>query len=121
MIRLIDSSAWIDFMRAGEAAQPLVAESLRDGSAAITQPVWAELWSGARSKREWDFLEGVRSNCRWLEFDNACWERSYELRRQAIRKGLHCPLADVMIVACGLRYHAELCHSDKHMTELLKL
>ncbi len=121
MTCLIDSSAWIEFMRGGEAAQPELAGALRDGSAAITEPIWAELWSGARSKREEDFLKGVRSSCQWLECDGKCWDRSYDLRRKAIRAGLNCPLADVLIVACALRYGVRLCHADKHIDALLKL
>jgi len=121
MSLLIDSSAWIAFMRGGEKAQPVVAESLRDGSAALTEPIWAELWSGSRSKREVDFLKGLKSNCLWLECDGECWDRSYDLRRKAIRKGLNFPLADVLIVACALQHGAELCHEDKQMTALLKL
>ena len=121
MSLLIDSSAWIDFMRGGEAASPDVAEALRSGLAAMTEPVWAELWSGSRNKREDDFLNGIRSSCLWLECDVDCWERSYALRRKATRKGLNCPLADVLIVACALRYGAELYHADKHIDALLKL
>lgn len=121
MIRLIDSSTWIEFMRGGEAARPDVADALRNGSAALTQPVWAELWSGARNKREDGFLNGMKASCQWLDCDQECWDRSYDLRRKAIRKGLNCPLADVLIVACALRHGAELYHSDKHITALLKL
>ncbi|MDA7881518.1 PIN domain-containing protein [Akkermansiaceae bacterium] len=121
MSKLVDSSAWIDFMRGGEEARPDVAAALRNGSAAMTEPVWAELWSGSRSKREDDFLIGLKSSCLWLECDRECWDGSYDLRRKAIRKGLNCPLADVLIVACALRHGAELCHVDKHMTALLEL
>jgi len=121
MVLLIDTSAWVDFIRKGETAQPAVASALRDGTAALTEPVWAELWSGARNKREDDFLQGVKSSCLWLGCDPECWERSYDLGRKAIRKGLNCPLADVLIVACALRHGAELCHADKHITPLLKL
>lgn len=121
MVSLIDTSAWVDFIRKGEAAQPTVASTLRDGSAALTEPVWAELWSGSRSKREDDFLLAVKASCQWLDCDRETWDRSYNLRRNAVRKGLNCPLADVLIVACALRHGAKLCHADKHMTALLKL
>lgn len=100
---------------------PEVTDALRSGAAAMTEPVWTELWSGSRSKREDDFLQRVKSSCQWLECDGECWERSYELRRKAVRKGLNCPLADVLIVACARRHGAELCHADKHMAALLKL
>jgi len=98
-----------------------VAEALRDASAALTQAIWVELWGGARNQREDDFLNGIKESCQWLNFDHECWERSYALQKKAIRGGLNCPLADVLIVACAQRYGAELFHSDKHMTALLKL
>ena len=121
MVSLIDTSAWVEFIRKGETAQPAVASALRDGAAALSEPIWVELWSGSRSKREDEFLQEVKASCRWLECDGDCWERSYDLRRKAVRKGLNCPLADVLIVACALRHGAGLCHADKHLTVLLEL
>lgn len=87
----------------------------------MTEPVWAELWSGSRSKREDNFLNEVKMSCQWLDCDRESWEGSYDLRRKAMRESLNCPLADVLIVACALRHGAELCHADKHMTALLEL
>jgi len=121
MSNLIDSSAWIDFIRGGETAQPAVAAALRDGSAALTEPVWFELWSGARGKREETFLNGLRATCQWLTLDEPCWESTYGLCRKARKSGLACPLADVLIVACAKRHGAGLIHRDKHIDHLLKL
>lgn len=118
---LIDSSVWIDFLRDGEAKHIEVAEAVRNGQAYLCQPIWVELWSGMRGKREELALTYLRDCCDWLEVDEETWSLAAELRRAARSKGLNCPLADVLIVACALRHGAELHHSDKHMTALLNL
>lgn len=121
MSLLIDSSSWIAFMRSGAEKTPEVAVALRDGNAAMTEPVWAELWGGAKGKREEEFLRSLREACVWLPVDGATWEKSYELRRKALRSGLNCPLADVLMVACARQHDAYLLHRDKHLEALLEL
>jgi predicted nucleic acid-binding protein len=118
---VVDSSSWIEFIRGGEAAAPGVAEALREGTAAMTEPVWAELWSGARGGREERFLEGLRDSCAWLSIDGESWDQCYRLRRGARQRGLNCPLADVLVVACARRHGAGLLHRDKHLDSLLQI
>jgi predicted nucleic acid-binding protein len=118
---LIDSSAWINFLRDGEKVHPEIAAAILNQQAHLCHPVWVELWSGARGKKDESTLMHLRSCCEWLSIDDETWNLTAELRRDARRKGLNCPLADVLIVACARRHNAELCHADKHMVALLKL
>ncbi|MEX2381686.1 MAG: hypothetical protein WD490_04835 [Opitutales bacterium] len=46
-----------------------VEELISSGLAAMTEPVWVELYQGIRGKREEARLEMTRSLCEWLEFD----------------------------------------------------
>ena len=117
---LIDSSVWIDFLRQvpGEAD---LEQAIREGRAAICPVIWVELWSGARGRREQAALRELRELCRSLEVDGETWSRAADLRRAAKQRGLHCPLADALIVACAKRHGVELMYRDKHLKALLTL
>lgn len=118
---LIDSSVWINFLRDGEAKHAEVAAAVRNQEAYLCQPVWVELWSGMRGKREEMALTYLKDCCDWLEVDEETWGLAAKLRRAARLAGLNCPLADVLIVACAKRHGATLIYSDKHFDALLKL
>jgi hypothetical protein len=50
---LVDTSAWVVLRnRAAPALRQSVEAALHDGSAALTAPVWVELYRGVRGKRE---------------------------------------------------------------------
>lgn len=117
---LIDSSVWIDFLRQAPGEADLE-QAIREGRAAICPVIWVELWSGARGRREQAALRELCGLCQSLEVDKETWNRAAELRRAAKQKGLHCPLADVLIVACAKRHGVELMHRDKHLRDLLAL
>ena len=118
---LIDSSAWIDFLRAGRLKHPDVASALETGVAALCPVTWAELWTGLCGKREEYVLLNIRDACGWLEIDATVWERAANLGRAARQQGLNCPLADVLIVACAQRHKVELLHRDQHLADLLTI
>ncbi|NJM36847.1 MAG: PIN domain nuclease [Akkermansiaceae bacterium] len=118
---LIDSSSWIDFLREGGNRQPGVSAALKSGTALLCPVVWAELMSGMRGKREQEALKIIRQSCGWIDMDEASWDATFILRTAAKAKGVNCPLADVMIVACAKRHGAGLLHRDKHFDALLKL
>jgi len=83
--------------------------------------VWVELWSGVRNKREESTLLNMRDCCGWLEMDEKVWSICARLRLAARKKGINCPLADVLVVSCARRHGAELLHNDKHLSALLKI
>lgn len=118
---LIDSSIWIDFLKNGDNEHLEVATAVRGNYAYLCQPVWVELWSGARGKREEIVLKHMHECCGWLEIDDKTWQLAAELRRKARRTGLNCPLSDVLIAACAKRHGANLLHRDKHLETLMKL
>jgi predicted nucleic acid-binding protein len=121
MIALVDSSVWIDFLRQPPGNVPELELALREGRAAICPVVWVELWSGVRGKLEEAALQEMRGLCMALEMDTVTWQRAAELNRVAVRNGVNCPLADVLIVACAIRHGATVLHRDKHIGTLLAL
>jgi hypothetical protein len=71
---LVDSSAWVEAGRPGGDPEIVarLADLVSSGLAAMTEPVWMELYQGIRGKREEARLEMTRSLCVWLEFDSEC-------------------------------------------------
>ena len=118
---LIDSSAWVDFLREGRSKQPEVAAALESGRAVLCPVIWAELWIGVVGKREEVVLSHIREVCGWLEMDAAVWESASLLGRVAKRQGLNCPLADVLVVACARYHEVDILHRDKHIDSLLAI
>ena len=87
---LVDSSAWVEAGRPGgdqEIVSRLVA-LVGAGLAAMTEPVWMELYQGIRGKREEDRLESTRSLCVWLEFDVKSRQEAARNARICLRSGV---------------------------------
>jgi predicted nucleic acid-binding protein len=119
---LIDSSAWVEAGRSG--GDPEIAARLADlmsnGLAAMTEPVWMELYQGIRGKREEARLESTRSLCVWLEFDAECWQEAARVARICLRSGVNVPCGDILISACARRYGVELLERDRHFAMIRK-
>jgi len=113
---LVDSSAWIEATRPG-GDRKLAAELeelLLSGRAAMTEPVWMELYQGIRGKREEARLAVSRSSCVWLEFDDTCWQQAAGSARACLRAGVNVPFADLLVHGCSRRYEVELLERDRH-------
>ena len=119
---LVDSSAWVEVLRnrAAPALRQGVEEALHEGRAALTAPVWVELYRGVRGKRELQQLNSLRSLCRWLDFDDDCWELAAQTARQCREQGAAVPLGDVLVFACGQRHAVEIIEHDQHFTQIAK-
>mgnify|MGYP000255572803 FL=1 len=122
MKTLIDSSAWIAVLRpkGEQALRPEVEQLLAGNNAAITAPIWCELYRGIRGKREEAQLHNLRSLCHWLDFDATCWELTAEHGRTCQRKGVNVPTSDLLIHCCAERYKTKLLHRDKHFELIAK-
>lgn len=118
----VDSSAWIEAERSG--GDPGIASRLEAlihaGLAAMTGPVWTELFQGIRGKREEARLEVTRSLCVRLEFDAACWQQAAGSARSCPRAGVNVPFGDVLVDACARRHAVELLERDRHFAMIAK-
>jgi predicted nucleic acid-binding protein len=119
---LVDSSVWIAATRLGgdpQAAAEL-GELLLSGRAAMTEPVWIELFQGIKGKREEARLAESKKACTWLAFDEACWTEAAATARACLRTGVNVPLGDVLVFACAKRHGVELMERDRHFTMIRK-
>lgn len=99
---LVDTSAWVDFLRGDRAAVSRVGELLLEGRAAICGPVAAEVVSGARSSGEHALLKDLMDGLDWLAEPLSLWPRIADYRFALARGGFRAGLVDLAIAATVL-------------------
>ena len=117
---LIDTSAWIEFLRKGgdAAVKSRVAALIEFEEAAYCGPVKFELLTGARPAEVGDLVIAL-GFASLLEFPLACWERAAEMERALRSKGVTVPRDDVFVAAAALHHGTLLYAADGHF-ELMR-
>lgn len=122
---LLDTSAWIEYLRkTGSDTNVFVRELLNSGAAiTITEPVTAELLAGAKGPAELRMLEQLTTGLPALPVDNridyhelARVFRSCQASGRTIRK-----LFDCLIAAVALRTGAVLVHNDRDFDRIAEV
>ena len=113
---LVDSSAWIEFLRAtGSPAHLRLRSALEQGGAlASTDVIVMEILAGARDDADRDRLRRLLYGLEFLAVDGpADYERAAELYRLCRRRG-ETPrkLSDCLIAAVAIRCGVELLCED---------
>lgn len=112
---LIDTSAWIEFLRPNGDAdmKSAVGDLVRSGHAAFTCPVRYELFSGARpnEQRALDMLFEVTTHVPVVPGD---WIRAAKIRSKLIKKGKTVPLSDLLIYCVAERHAIPYLAKDAH-------
>ena len=99
---LVDTSAWVDFLRGEPPALERVGELLDGGSAVICGPVAAELLSGAQSSSEFAMLRDLAEGLEWVADPEAVWTRVADYRFALARGGFRAGLVDLVIAVAAL-------------------
>ena len=99
---LVDTSAWVAFLRGDPAAIQRIDPLLAGGRAAITGPVAAEVLSGARTRPEFDLLGRLLQGLDRLPEPDSVWERVAEHRFALARQGYKASLVDLVIALTAL-------------------
>jgi predicted nucleic acid-binding protein len=113
---LVDSSAWVEFLRAtGSATHQRLRSALEGGSdLACTDVIAMEILAGARDDANRDWLRRLLYGLEFLAVDGpADYEQAAELYRLC-RRGGETPrkLTDCLIAAVAIRNDAELLCED---------
>jgi predicted nucleic acid-binding protein len=111
---LVDTSAWIHFLRPdGDAAVRARVEGvLRAGTARLCPLVLLELWSGAGGERERKVLRELEQTVPELGIGEEVWGRARDLARRCRRAGVSVPATDLLIAACAHHHGARIEHED---------
>ena len=112
---LIDTAAWIEFLRRNGRAdvKQRVAALLDGGAAAYCGPIEFELLSGARDSERPFIHEALRFSER-LGFPDACWPRAAQIERGLRARGVTIPRDDIFVAAAALHHRVPLYSCDPH-------
>ena len=117
-MELIDSSAWIEFLRATGSRANLAVRQLvqeRPHELAVTEPVVMELLAGAADERAFAQIEKLTSGLPLLSVDVVVDYRDAALAYRAVRaRGATVrKLLDCLIAVVAIRTGAVLVHRDR--------
>ncbi len=110
---LIDSSAWIEFLRDTGSSVCLRVDELLGGDIAVCEPVWMEVLAGARDEGHLKDLRRLLAGATLLATDSVDFEEAAALYRICRRKG-ETPrkLIDCLIAAVAIREDVTILHCD---------
>jgi len=122
---LVDTSAWVEFLRGTGSSVCETVDELLAGDIAICDAIAMELLAGARDERQLRHLRGLLARTTTLPTTAADYERAAALYRacrvrgETVRK-----LIDCLIGAVAVKADVEVLHADSdfatlaHHTEL---
>lgn len=110
---LVDSSAWIAFLRDSESPACIRVDELLEEELAICEPVRMELLAGARDERHLTQLRGLLSRAISIPTENEDFEAAAAIYRVCWRNGTTPRrLIDCLIAAIAIRSDATILHAD---------
>lgn len=112
---LIDTSAWVEFLRAtGSPAHLAVRRAISDGADIWTcEPVTMEVLAGGRSELHVTELRGLLARATLIRTTAADWEDAARIYRAGRRQGVTIrKLVDCLIAAIALRVDQPVLHND---------
>lgn len=121
-MRLVDSSAWVEFLRRkGDLrVKQAVARLIQADLAAYTCPIRFELLSGVKSGEESD-LEEAFAHSRLIPFEQNDWVEAAVLERQLRTKGLTVPRNDLFVATVAIRTGLPVCCRDAHFDAVKRI
>jgi len=113
---LIDTSAWIEFLRreGHVGTKNRVATLISNDEAAYPCPVLMELLAGAKDGREETLVRQALGLCERLFFSPASWEEAAQLERALRGRGVTVPRDDILVAAAALGAQMPLLCRDGH-------
>ena len=110
---LIDSSAWIEFLRDTGSPTCLRVDELLGADIAVCEPVWMEILAGARDDRHLSDLRSLLARATLLATESVDFEEAAALYRMCRRHG-ETPrkLIDCLVAAIAIRSTVPILHAD---------
>lgn len=118
---LIDSSAWIEFLRDTGSPACNRVDELLGTEIAVCDPVWMEVLAGARDDRHLTDLRGLLAGGTLLATESVDYEEAAALYRICRRRG-ETPrkLIDCLIAAIAIRSDVPILHADSDFEVLAR-
>ena len=116
---LIDTSAWIDFLRGRAGALgDAVERALSDDTALMCGVVIAELLQGAKGEKEKQQLGFLFANVECLPVLPDDWHSAGRALQALRLSGITLPLSDAIIAAVAQRHGVSILTADAHFQHL---
>lgn len=115
---VVDSSAWIAFFRGERDAVARVDRLLADDEVALLGPIYAEVLSGTRTRRDFELLERLFTGLPLLADPPDLWQRVAEARFALARGGRQASLVDLAIAVATAEAGARLVTKDRDFTRI---
>jgi len=118
---LIDTSAWIEFLRNTGSSACNRVESLLEGEPLVCEPVSMEILAGARDEVNLAELRRLLARCITLQTTSGDFEFAAALYRECRRNG-QTPrkITDCLIAAVAIRHGVALLHHDRDFALLAR-
>lgn len=116
---LIDTCAWVDFLRARDGALGDQVESaMADDRACLCSVSVAELLQGVKGQKEQRQLELLFDNVTLLHVEPEDWVSAGQALRIHRSKGFQIPLTDALMAAVAIRLGLPVLTVDSHFGRL---
>ncbi|HEX2040492.1 MAG TPA: PIN domain nuclease [Acidimicrobiales bacterium] len=110
---LVDTSAWVEFLRDTGSAVCNEVDRLLGARCAVTDPVVMEVLAGARDDRHLRDLRGLLARAQLLRCESIDYEAAALLYRACRTRGVTVRrLVDCLIGAVAVRHQARILHMD---------
>ncbi len=110
LVKIVDTSAWIEYLRGSKHPLHLeVKDLLHRQEAAWCGMVALELANFIPAHQQVR-LERVHQVAWMVETDSLVWQRACELTTAARRAGVTSPLADIVVFTCAKIYDLQIVH-----------
>jgi predicted nucleic acid-binding protein len=121
-MKLVDSSAWIEFLRkhGDPGVKQVVARLIQTDLAAYTCPIRFELLSGVKPHEEAD-LEQALAFSHHLRFETEDWHAAALLERQLRAKGQTIPRNDLFVATVAMRAELPVTCRDSHFDSVRRV
>jgi len=119
---LIDTSAWIEFLRDTGSPTCEAVDALLDDDIGVCDAITMEVLAGARDERHLADLRGLLARASVVRIVPADYESAAALYRACRRQGVTVrKLIDCLIAAVALRSGSSLLHADVDFTLLAQV
>ena len=116
---LIDTSAWVEFLRDTGSLVCLQVEQLLEADAGACESIVMEILSGARDEAQLADLRLLMARCTTLRTESVDYEVAAALFRQCRRNGkTPRKMMDCLIAAVAIRNDVALLHFDQDFVVL---
>lgn len=118
---LVDTSAWVEFLRDTGSAVCTHVDEILDGDVATCHPVRMELLAGARNEQHLNELRGLLARGSLLPTEPADYDEAAALYRACRRSGETVrKLIDCLISATAIRMSVPVLHADNDFDVLAR-